>query len=109
MKIIRQDGEEIKVYIFVSCLSYSCYAYVEPTLGMKMDTWIRCNIHIYEHFGGVPSRTMCDNFKTGVVKHPKDGEIILTDAYEAMSNHYITAIMPAGVKNRKRNRARKAL
>ena len=68
---------------------------------MKMDTWIRCNIHMYEHFGGVPTRTVCDNLKTGVVKHPKDGEIILTDAYEAMGNHYITAIMPAGVKKPK--------
>lgn len=101
MRIVRQDGEEIKVYLFVSCLSYSRYAYVEPTLDMKMDTWIRCNIHMYEHFGGVPTRTVCDNLKTGVVKHPKDGEIILTDAYEAMGNHYITAIMPAGVKKPK--------
>ena len=90
MKIVKADGEEIKVYLFVSCLSYSRYAYVEPTLDMKMDTWIRCNIHMYEHFGGVPTRTV-----------PKDGEIILTDAYEAMGNHYITAIMPAGVKKPK--------
>ena len=88
MRITKADGEEIKVYLFVSCLSYSRYAYVEPTLDMKMDTWIRCNIHMYEHFGGVPIRTVCDNLKTGVVKHPKEGEIILTDSYEAMGNHY---------------------
>jgi hypothetical protein len=68
---------------------------------MKMDTWIRCNIHMYEHFGGVPTRTVCDNLKTGVIKHPKDGEIILTDSYEAMGNHYITAIMPASIKKPK--------
>lgn len=101
MRITKADGEEIKVYLFVSCLSYSRYAYVEPTLDMKMDTWIRCNIHMYEHFGGVPIRTVCDNLKTGVVKHPKEGEIILTDSYEAMGNHYITAIMPAGVRKPK--------
>ena len=101
MKIVRPDGEEIKVYLFVSCLSYSRYAYVEPTLDMKMDTWLRCNIHMYEYFGGVPTRTVCDNLKTGVVNHPKEGEIILTDAYEALGNHYITAIMPAGVRKPK--------
>lgn len=101
MKIVKADGEEIRVYLFVSCLSYSRYAYVEPTLDMKMDTWIRCHIHMYEFFGGVPIRTICDNLKTGVVKHPKDGEIILTDAYEAMGNHYITAIMPAGIRKPK--------
>ena len=32
---------------------------------------------------------------------PKEGEIILTDSYEAMGNHYITAIMPAGVRKPK--------
>ena len=101
MKIIRDDGEEITVYLFVSCLSYSRYAYVEPTLDMKMDTWLRCHIHMYEYFEGVPVRTVCDNLKTGVTKHPKEGEIILTDAYEALGNHYITAIMPAGVKKPK--------
>lgn len=101
MKIVRNDGETIKVYLFVSCLSYSRYAYVEPTLNMKMDTWLRCHIHMYEYFEGVPVRTVCDNLKTGVTKHPKEGEIILTDAYEALGNHYITAIMPAGVKKPK--------
>ena len=38
------------------------------------------------------------NLKTGVVKHPKEGDIILTDAYEALGLHYVTAIMPAGVR-----------
>ena len=103
MKIVKDDGEEIKVYLFVSCLSYSRYAFVKPTLDMKMDTWLRCHIHMYEYFDGVPVRTVCDNLKTGVTKHPrpKDGEIILTDAYESLGNHYVTAIMPAGVRKPK--------
>ena len=96
MKIVKDDGEEIKVYLFVSCPSYSpWYAFVKPTLDMKMDTWLRCHIHMYEYFDGVPVRTVYDNLKTGVTKHPrpKDGEIILTDAYESLGNHYVTAIM----------------
>lgn len=102
MKIFKPDtGEIIKVYLFVSCLSYSRYAYVEPTLDMKMDTWIRCNVHMYEAFGGVPIRTVCDNLKTGVVKHPKEGDIVLTNAYESMGLHYVTAIMPADVRKPK--------
>ena len=63
MKIVKDDGEEIKVYLFVSCLSYSRYAFVKPTLDMKMDTWLRCHIHMYEYFDGVPVRTVCDNLK----------------------------------------------
>lgn len=94
-------GELITVYLFVGTLPYSQYSYVEPCLNMKMDTFIRCHIHMYEFFGGVPARTVCDNLKTGVVSHPKEGEIVLTDDYAALGSHYMTAIMPAGVKKPK--------
>ena len=94
-------GEIITVYLFVGTLPYSQYSYVEPCLNMKMDTFLRCHIHMYEYFGGVPIRTVCDNLKTGVVKHPKEGEIILTEDYAALGSHYMTAIMPAGVRKPK--------
>lgn len=102
MKVVnRYTGEALKVYLFVGCLTYSRYAYVEATLNMKMDTWLRCHVHMYEAFGGVPTRTICDNLKTGVVKHPKEGEVVLTDAYEMLGLHYMTAIMPAAVRKPK--------
>lgn len=94
-------GEMITVYLFVGTLPYSQYSYVEPCLDMKMDTFLRCHIRMYEYFGGVPVRTVCDNLKTGVVKHPKEGEIVLTDDYAALGSHYMTAIMPAGVRKPK--------
>lgn len=94
-------GELITVYLFVGTLPYSQYSYVEPCLNMKMDTFIRCHIHMYEYFGGVPVRTVCDNLKTGVVSHPKEGEIVLTDDYAALGSHYMTAIIPAGVRKPK--------
>lgn len=94
-------GEIVTVYLFVGTLPYSQYSYVEPTRDMKMDSFIRCHIHMYEFFGGVTTRLVCDNLKTGVVSHPKEGEIILTSDYEAMGEHYMTAIMPAGVRKPK--------
>ena len=94
-------GELIKVYLFVATLPYSQYSYVEPCLDMKQDTWLRCHIHMYQFFGGVPVRTVCDNLKTGVVKHPKEGDIILNEAYESLGNYYCTAIMPTGVRKPK--------
>ena len=93
----RDTGEIIKVYLFVGTLPYSQYTYVEPCLNMKMNSFIGCHVNMYEYFGGVPTRTVCDNLKTGVVSHPKNGEIILTDDYEALGTHYLTAIMPAQV------------
>lgn len=94
-------GEIATVYLFVATLPYSQYSYVEPTRDMKMDTFIRCHIRMYEYFGGVATRLVCDNLKTGVVKHPREGEIVLTADYEALGQHYMTAIMPAGVKKPK--------
>ena len=94
-------GESVPVYLFVGTLPYSQYSYVEPCLDMKMDSFLRAHIHMYEFFGGVATRLICDNLKTGVVSHPKEGEIILTDEYEALGSHYQTAIMPAGVRKPK--------
>ena len=35
------------------------------------------------------------------MSHPKEGEIILTDDYAALGSHYMTAIIPAGVRKPK--------
>lgn len=94
-------GEIITAYLFVATLPYSQYSYVEPCLDMKQDTWLRCHIHMYEFFDGVTIRTVCDNLKTGVILHPKQGDIVLNDHYEALGSHYMTAIMPAGVRKPK--------
>lgn len=94
-------GEAITVYLFVGTLPYSQYSYVEPCLDMKMDTFLRCHNRMYAYFGGVPRRTVCDNLKTGVVSHPREGEIVLTDDYAALGSHYLTAIMPTGVRRPK--------
>lgn len=56
---------------------------------------------MYEFFDGVTTRTVCDNLKTGVITHPKQGDIILNDNYEALGSHYMTAIMPTGVRKPK--------
>ena len=99
--VIRDTGEIVPVNLFVATLPYSQYSYVEACPDMKMDSFLRCHVHMYEYFGGVPTRTVCDNLKTGVVKHPKDGDIVLTQDYEALGLHYMTAIMPTGVRKPK--------
>lgn len=87
-------GEVSKAYLFVACLPYSQMTYVEATLDMKQNTWLLCHVGAWEFFGGVAVRTVCDNLKTGVIKHPRDGEVVLNEAYEALGRHYVTAIMP---------------
>ena len=38
-------GEVSKAYLFVACLPFSRMSWVEPTLDMKQDTWLRCHAH----------------------------------------------------------------
>ena len=52
-------------------------------------------------FGGVPLRIKCDNLKTGVITHPREGEIVLNEQYINFSEHYGCAILPAGVRKPK--------
>lgn len=98
MRIISIESAEItKAYLFVAVLPYSQYTYVEATLNMKQNAWLACHVNAYEFFGGVALRCVCDNLKTGVISHPKEGEIVLNEAYESLARHYMCAIMPTNI------------
>lgn len=77
-------GEASKVYLFVACLPFSRISYVEPTLDMKQDTWLRCHVHAFSYFGGSTPCIVPDNLKAGVKRHPREGEVELNDAYREM-------------------------
>ncbi|MDV8001435.1 IS21 family transposase [Rhodococcus sp. IEGM 1408] len=94
-------GESTRVYLFVACLPFSRYAFVEPTLDMKQDTWLRAHVAMFEFFGGSVPRIVPDNLKTGVIKHPREGEIVLNDAYRQMAAHYSAAVLPGRVRKPK--------
>ena len=95
-------GESTRVYLFVECLPFSRYGFVEPTLDMKQDTWLRAHVAMFEFFGGSVPRIVPDNnLKTGVIKHPREGEIVLNDAYRQMATHYSAAVLPGRVKRPK--------
>ncbi|MGI6362174.1 MAG: IS21 family transposase [Bacillota bacterium] len=106
MSLLDTDtGEVLPVYLFVGTLPYSQYTYVEPTLDMKSDTWLRCHMNMFEFFGGTTIRLVCDNLKTGVIAHPKEGDILLNERYESLANHYVMAIMPTQVRKPKQKAA----
>lgn len=94
-------GELRMVYLFVGCLPFSRYAFVEPTVDMRQDTWLRAHVAMFEAFGGSVPRVVPDNLKTGVIKHPAEGEIVLNDAYREMAAHYSAAVLPGRVKKPK--------
>lgn len=87
-------GELLDAYLFVAVLPYSGYAYVEVFLDMKQDAWITAHVNAYRFFGGVTRILTPDNLKTGVIKNSRS-ETIINKAYQEMSEHYGTAIIPA--------------
>ena len=91
-------GKPRTVYLFVACLPFSRYAFVEPALDMKQDTWLRAHVAMFEAFGGSVPRIVPDNLKTGVIKHPREGEVVLNDAYREMAAHYSAAVLPGRIR-----------
>ncbi len=94
-------GEVARVYLFVACLPFSRMAFVQATLDMKQDTWSRAHVAMFEFFGGSVPQIVCDNLKTGVIAHPRDGEIVLNDAYRELAGHYSAAVLPGRVRRPK--------
>lgn len=102
MQLVDPDtGEIVPVHLFVACLPFSRYSYVEPTLDMKEGTWLLCHVHMFEFFGGSVPMIVPDNLKTGVAGHPAEGEVVLNDAYREMAAHYSSAVIPARVRSPK--------
>ena len=89
-------GETGEAYLFVSVLPCSWYAYVEPCLDMKSETWINCHVNMFNYFGGVSRLLIPDNLKVGVDKNTRY-ETILNRSYSEMADYYGTAIVPARV------------
>lgn len=92
-------GELSRVYLFVSCLPFSRYAFVEATLDMRQESWLRAHTEMFAFFGDSVPRLVPDNLKTGVVSHPREGEVILNDAYREMAAHYSDAVLPGRVRH----------
>src|SRR5690625_3370091 len=91
-------GKAQKVYLFVACLPFSRYAFVEPTLDMRQNTWLAAHVSMFEFFGGSVPRIVCDNLKTGVIERPREGEIVLNHAYRELAGHYSAAVLPARIR-----------
>ncbi len=94
-------GEASTVYLFVACLPFSRYGFVEVSLDMRQETWLRAHVAMFEFFGGTVPRIVPDNLKTGVISHPREGEIVLNDAYREMAAHCSAAVLPGRVRHPK--------
>lgn len=94
-------GDSSTAYPFVAVLPFSRYAFVGPTLGMAQNSWLRAHASMHEWLGGSTPRLVRDNPKTGVIAHPREGEVVLNDAYRGLAEHYSAAVLPGRVRKPK--------
>ena len=87
-------GQATRVYLFVATLPFSRYSFVEPTLDMKQDTWLRANTAMFDWFGGSVPRIVPDNLKSAVTKADRHSPVI-NETYQAMCRYYHVTPFPA--------------
>lgn len=82
-----KEERQVRVWVFSMILSHSRYSYCEVVLDQAVSTFIRCHIHAFECFGGVPATVKIDNLKAGVIV-PSFFEPIIQHQYASFLDHY---------------------
>ncbi len=93
----HKDGKMVKVWCFSTVLSHSRYSYHELVLDQSVSTFIRCHIHAFEYFAGVPATVKIDNLKAGVIT-PSFYEPVLQRQYAEFLRHYDSTAITARIK-----------
>lgn len=97
----RDTGEAIPVYLFVSVLPFSMYAYAEGCLRMDMENWIHVHVNMFQYLGGSAVMLVPDNLKTGVNHTNGWYTPQINRTYQELAEHYNTAVVPARVRKPK--------
>jgi transposase len=82
-----------KTWVFSARLRHSRKAYREAVFDQTAITFIKCHIHAFECFGGVPARVVPDNLKAAVIKSSIDNDQI-NRSYQEMAEYYHILIDP---------------
>lgn len=85
---IEHNGRRRKLYVFVMTLGWSRATYIEFTVSANAATWLRCHMHAFEYFGGVPKVVLHDNLKTAVLSREADGTIHWNARYLDFAGYY---------------------
>lgn len=78
---LTPDGRRQQRYAFVMVLSWSRALYVEFIRRADVASFLRCHVHAFEHFGGVPQRCLYDNTKVVVLERTASGEPVFTPRF----------------------------
>jgi transposase len=85
---IEHQGRRRRLYAFVMTLGWSRAMYVEFTVSADMAWFLRCHVHAFHYFGGVPREVLHDNLKTAVSSREMDGTVHWQPRYLDFAHYY---------------------
>jgi transposase len=85
---IQHHGRRRKLYGFVMTLGWSRASYLEFTVSADAAWWLRCHVHAFRYFGGIPRVVLHDNLKTAVLERDADGTIHWNPRYLDFADYY---------------------
>jgi len=85
---IDHHGQRRRLYVFVMTLGWSRAMYAEFTVSADAAWWLRCHVHAFAYFGGVPRAILHDNLKTAVLARDADGTVHWNARYLDLADYY---------------------
>jgi transposase len=85
---IEHCGRRRRLYAFLMTLGWSRSLYLEFTVSTDTTWWLRCHLHAFHYFGGVPHEVLHDNLKTAVQERGADGVVHWNSRYLDFADYY---------------------
>jgi hypothetical protein len=86
--LIEHRGHQRRLYAFLMTLGWSRTLYLEFTVSADASWWLRCHLHAFRYFGGVPQVVLHDNLKTAALDRAADGSIHWNPRYLDFAGYY---------------------
>jgi hypothetical protein len=82
-KVVRINGQPIKVYLMTAVLGYSRRLYCRAFLAQRQDDWLEGLDGAFRHFGGLTEQVLCDNASPLVTSHDREsGHVVWNPGFE---------------------------
>ena len=91
------QGKKRKTWVFNMRLSYSRLDYYEAVYDQRVETFIRCHIHAFNFFGGIPRMVKIDNLKSAILE-ANFYEPVYQELYRNFAHYYGFEPLPCRVR-----------
>lgn len=85
---LGRESDRHTLSAFVLTLGYSRRQYIEFTHSQDLETFLRCHVHAFAYFGGVPTELLYDNLKTAVDHRTPAGGIVWNSRFRDLADSY---------------------